>query len=171
MTETRRQIRRQVTANAGIHFSELVRRTSYARGQVQYHLRQLVDDGELCRDEFYGRTHFYPPTYDEAERAILALFRRETAREIVVYLLDHQPATPAAIVDDLEIARGTLEYHLDRLVEHGVVEKHYDRNHHVSLALTDPERTADLLSIVTPTVPDRLLDRFTRLVDDLLESP
>ena len=171
MSETRRQIRRHVHANAGIHFNELVRESSFAPGQIQYHVRRLIDEDELVRDEFYGRTHYYPPTYDEWERAALALFRRETTREIVVYLIEHEPARPGAIADELGIARSTLEYHLDRLVDRDVVEKSYDERNRVTLALANPERTGELLSAVEPTVPDRLLDRFTRLVDELLEGP
>ncbi|MFU8866388.1 winged helix-turn-helix transcriptional regulator [Natronococcus sp.] len=170
MTETRRQIRAHVHANAGIHFNELVRESSFAPGQIQYHVRRLIDDGELVRGEFYGRTHYYPPEYDERERAMLAVFRRETARGIVVHLIEHEPTGPSGVADALEIARSTLEYHLERLVERGVVEKTYDERNRVVLRLANRERTAALLSTVEPTVPDRLLDRFTRLVDDLLEG-
>lgn len=170
MTETRRQIRTHVHANAGIHFNELVRESSFAPGQIQYHVRRLIDDGELARREFYGRTHYYAPEYDEREQAMLALFRRETSREIVVHLIEHEPTGPGAVADALGIARSTLEYHLDRLVEQEVVEKTYDERSRVVLRLANPEQTGELLSTVEPTVPDRLLDRFTRLVDGLLEG-
>jgi len=171
MSETRRQIRRHVNSNAGIHFNELVRESDYAPGQIQYHIRRLLAEDELVRTEFYGQTHYYPPQYEEWERAALALFRRETAREIVVYLIENEPTSPASVVDALDIARSTLEYHLDRLVEHEIVEKRYDARNRVTLRLANPERTGPLLSEVTPTVPDRLIDRFTRLVDGLLETP
>ncbi|SEW21504.1 winged helix-turn-helix transcriptional regulator [Natrinema salifodinae] len=168
MTDTRQKIRAHVGANAGVHFNELVRESDFAPGQVQYHVRRLLDDERLVREEFYGRTHYYPPKYDAWERAALALFRRETAREIVVYLIEHEPAAPGDVADALGIARSTLEYHLDRLVEHGIVEKRYDDRNRVQLELAAPEATGELLTTVTPTVPDRFVDRFTRLVDELL---
>ena len=170
MSDTRDQIRAHVRANAGIHFNELVRESEFAPGQIQYHVRRLIDADEVVREERYGQTHYYPPEYDEWERAVLALFRRETAREIVVSLIEHGPSRPAAVADDLDIARSTLEYHLDHLVDHDVVEKEYDERNRVTLSLVDPDRTAPLLSEVSPTVPDRLVDRFSRLVDGLLED-
>ena len=170
MSDTRQQIRAHVQANAGIHFNELVRSSEFAPGQIQYHIRRLIDADDLVREERYGQTHYYTPQYDEWERGALALFRRETAREIVVYLIEHDPSRPAAVADELGIARSTLEYHLDHLVECEIVDKRYDERNRVTLSLADPERTAPLLSEVTPTVPDRLVDRFTRLVDGLLES-
>ncbi|AGB33256.1 regulatory protein ArsR [Natrinema pellirubrum DSM 15624] len=168
MTDTRQRIRAHVDDNAGVHFNELVRESAFAPGQIQYHIRRLLEDDRLVREEFYGRTHYYPPTYDEWERAALALFRRETAREIVVALAETDTAAPADIADDLGIARSTLEYHVDRLVAHDIVEKRYDDRNRVVLDLADPEATGRLLTTVTPTVPDRLVDRFTRLVDELL---
>ena len=170
MSDTRDQIRGHVRSNAGIHFNELVRKSAFAPGQIQYHVRRLIDADELVREELYGQTHYYPPEYDEWERAALALFRRETAREIVVYLIEHGPSRPDAVADDLGIARSTLEYHLDHLVECDIVDKTYDDRNRVTLSLANPDRTAPLLSEIAPTVPDRLLDRFTRLVDGLLDS-
>ncbi|WP_254763023.1 winged helix-turn-helix transcriptional regulator [Natrinema marinum] len=170
MTETRQEIRAHVGANAGVHFNELVRESEFAPGQVQYHVRRLLEDDRLVREEFYGRTHYYPPAYDERERAALALFRRETAREIVVYLIEHESAAPADVADALEIARSTLEYHVDRLVDHEIVTKRYGERNRVVLELADPAATGRLLTTVTPTVPDRLVDRFTRLVDELLDG-
>ncbi|WP_137288526.1 winged helix-turn-helix transcriptional regulator [Natronorubrum halophilum] len=170
MSDTRKQIKAHVQTNAGIHFNELVRLSEFAPGQIQYHVRRLIDAEEVVREERYGQTHYYPPQYDEWERSALALFRRETARAVVVYLIEHEPSRPTAVADDIGIARSTLEYHLDHLVERDIVDKRYDERNRVTLSLSNPDRTAPLLSEVTPTVPDRLVDRFTRLVDGLLEN-
>ncbi|ELY59302.1 ArsR family transcriptional regulator [Natronococcus jeotgali DSM 18795] len=37
------------------------------------------------------------------------------------------------------------------------------------LTLTRPNRTADLFETVSPSLPDRLIDRFIRAVDSLFE--
>lgn len=169
MTHTRYQIRAHIHENAGIHFNELVRETDFAPGQIQHHVRRLIDKDAVVRNEFYGRTHYYPPTYDEWERGTLALFRRETPREIILYLIENEPTEPGTVVAELGIARSTLEHHLDNLIEQDIIEKRYGLRNHVILSLSKPERTAHLLSAVTPTVPDRLVDRLTRLVDDLFD--
>ncbi|AGB31825.1 ArsR family transcriptional regulator [Natrinema pellirubrum DSM 15624] len=169
MSDTRRRIERHVHADAGIHFNELVRTSAFATGQIQYHLRKLIDDDKLVCEGHYGRTHYYPRTYDAQERAVLALFRRETSREIVFYLIEDEPADPETVADALDIARSTLEYHLERLVEREVVSKRYGERNCVELCLENHEQTGRLLATVQPTAPDRLVDRFTRLIDDLLE--
>jgi len=72
------------------------------------------------------------------------------------------------VAEEVGIARSTLSYHTARLIEQDLVEKHTDGGR-VELAACRPAATAELLDEIAPSVPDRLLDRFTRLVDDLLE--
>ncbi|WP_458206084.1 winged helix-turn-helix transcriptional regulator [Haladaptatus sp. NG-SE-30] len=168
MTETRSRIERCVESRPGVHFNDLVRRSGFAPGQVQYHLRDLLADNRLTSEHLYGKTHYYPPEYDEWQRSALALLRRETARDVLVSLLEHESARPATLADELGIARSTLEWHVDHLVKQDLVEKRRDEKNRVRLVPTRPEETARLLAVVTPSLPERMVDRFTRLVDDLL---
>lgn len=165
MSETRDRIAAQVRRDPGVHFNELVRVLDLAPGQVQYHLRKL----DVVGDELHGRTHYFPDEYDAWERGALALLRRETAADVVSVLMADGPLPAAETAERASIARSTLSWHLDRLVERELVEKRY-RSGRVHLALVDPERTARLLDRAEPTLPGRLVDRFTRLVDALLEE-
>lgn len=166
MSATRERIASRVRRDPGIHFNELVRELDLAPGQVQYHLRKLRD---VVADDRYGRTHYFPPGYDAHERAALALLRRETAADVVSVLMDDGPLAAGETADRAGIARSTLSWHLDRLVEADLVAKRYDRGR-VVLSLVDPTGTARLLDRADPTLPGRLVDRFTRLVDSLLEE-
>jgi predicted transcriptional regulator len=167
VSETRERIRRHVTAHPGVHFNELVRTLDLAPGQVQHHLKRLTPEAVVA-ESLYGRTHYYPPAYDEWERGALALLRRETARDVLGALAAGLRA-PDAVADEIGIARSTLEWHLDHLLEQGLVEKSYDEQGRVTLALSRPAETAELLAAVEPSLPDRLVDRFTRLVDSFLD--
>lgn len=166
MSAVRARIERRVTRDPGVYFNELVRELDLAAGQVQYHLRRLTDDGAVAAAELFGRTHYYPPGYDAWERRALALLRRETSAEVVATLLDEGPSRPVDVADRIGIARSTLAWHADRLVEAGLVEKRFDGH---QLVVADERRTAELLETADPTLPERLVDRYTRLVDVLLE--
>lgn len=167
MTNTRASIVDTIEGRPGIHFSEVVRSLDLAPGQVQYHLRRLKDENIVVVDKYQGQTHYYPPDFDEWERRALAILRRETAGDIVAILLEEGPTPPSTIVNELNIARSTLEWHLDRLVNHGLIEKRR-KNSYVILAAADREEIVRLLRDADPTLGDRLVDRFTRLVDRLL---
>lgn len=169
MSETRATVADAVARHPGIHVNALVRRLDLAPGQVQYHLRRLRAADAVVAEPLYGRTHYYPPSYTDWERRALALLRRETAGDVVAALLVEGEARPADLAARLDLARSTLEWHLDRLVAEGLVEKRRE-DRRVTLAPAAPGATARLLREADPTLRERLVDRFTRLVDRLLEE-
>ncbi|QLG64231.1 winged helix-turn-helix transcriptional regulator [Halorarum salinum] len=164
---TRERVAAYLRRHPGLHFNELVRRLDLAPGQAQYHLRGLTADGGFRREEVSGRTHYFPPGFAPDERLLVALLRRETARDVCLELLE-RPRRPGPLAEDLGVARSTLEWHLDGLVDADVVRKRRDSRGRVTLELADPEAAARALRAVEPSAPDRMLDRFTRLVDGLL---
>jgi predicted transcriptional regulator len=170
VTGPRDRIASQVRESPGVHFSGLVRSLDLAPGQVQYHLRRLEADGRVAGTAIRGRTHYFAPEVDEPARRAIGLLRRETARDVVVLLATRGPTRPAAVTDDLDVARSTLEHHLSGLAAADLVRKEYDEHGRVTLALGDEALVARGLAAVRPTLPERLVDRFTRLVDDLLED-
>ncbi|EMA07691.1 Winged helix-turn-helix DNA-binding [Haloarcula vallismortis] len=166
MNDTRARIYRHIESNPGVHFRELTRALDLATGQVQYHLARL---DRVHSESVNGRTHYYAASFDSWERRTIAFLRRETARDILVTLIECEPARPDEVADHLDIARSTLEHHLSGLVEHDIVEKRRSEGQ-VTLALCRPELTVELLTAVDPTASERLSDRFTRLLDRLFES-
>lgn len=73
------------------------------------------------------------------------------------------------ITTDLDIARSTLEWHLDHFIMRDIIEKQWDSKNRVTLTLVRPERTVKLLREIRPSTPDRFVDRFIRFTDQLLE--
>ena len=169
MTTTRSRVRTHVEANPGVHFNAVSRNLDIATGQTQYHLRRLIRAGRLHSAEVCGRTHYFPEGYSEKERAAIALLRRETTRELVMLLLDRGEVTPAALADEIGIARSTVEWHLSNLAEYDLVKKAYE-GRSVSVRPTRPKLLRETLVEIDPNLPDRLVDRFSRLVDSLLEQ-
>lgn len=168
MSQVRRRIADYVRSNPGVHFSAIERELDLATGQTQYHLRKLLRRGELTVEERYGKTHYFDDQYDEWERAALTLLRRETDRAIVALVLDAEPIAPDSIATELDLSRSTVEWHLDRLTEEQLLEKQYDDSGRVSVVAVDPGGTRTLLATIDPGLAKRLVDRFTRLVDDTL---
>ena len=167
MPDTRTQIRRHVHDTPGVHFNQVGRDLDIATGQVQYHLRRLVRNDELAVERIGGRTHYFDQSFDPWERRTLAFLRRETPREILVHLHADGQKRPKALAGNLELARSTISWHVSTLAENGIIEKSDDRP--MTLTLSRPDRTAELIEVVSPSLPDRLVDRFVRTVDELFE--
>jgi predicted transcriptional regulator len=171
MTDTRERIRKHVRANPGVHFSALKRNLDIANGQAQYHLRRLCRGEKVEGETLRGRTHYFEAdAYEPWERRALSLYRRETAREIVTALLETEELTAASLAERLGLARSTVSWHASALVDAGLVEKAYGDSGRVLLRPRRPEETRRLLAEASPSLPDRLVDRFERLVDASLEG-
>jgi predicted transcriptional regulator len=170
VSHQRDRIREHVVDHPGIHFNELTRALDLAPGQTQYHLKKLKRAENVVEESLYGRTHYFTPEYGPWERRAIAVLRRETARDVLVCLIRNGPSPPDAVVDELDIARSTLEWHLDHLVEQELVVKERDARNRVTLVVAHPEETVQMLRLVEPSLSGRLVDRFTRLVDSLLSA-
>lgn len=168
MSTTRSRVRRHVQETPGVHFNQLKRDLDLATGQVQYHLKQLVNDGELDVERVGGRTHYFDREFDPWERRTLAYLRRETAREIIIRLYTDGEMQPATLTEELDIARSTVSWHVSNLAEADVLVKSDGRP--MTLRLAHPEQTAALFEAVSPSLPDRLVDRFLRTVDSLFND-
>lgn len=165
MSEVRGIVREHIESHPGVYFNELTRNLDIATGQAQYHLHRLLDSDAVVSEEVRGRTHYFPAGYDPWEQRTIALLRRETAREIIVCALESNPPSASELTEKLDVARSTVSWHVSTLVEAGVAEKVYDQQGRSHVQLTRPEATRQLLDEVTPSLPERLVDRFTRLVD------
>jgi predicted transcriptional regulator len=167
MTPTREQIKTHVTEHPGVHFNEIGRALDIATGQTQYHLRRLIHDGVLDSRSLVGRTHYYPAGFEPWEQRALALLRRETAREILLTLLETGTQSAPALTDEIGIARSTLSWHLSNLADADLIDTEIVDSE-VRVSARRPERLADLARTVSPSLSNRFVDRFERFVDDAL---
>jgi len=165
MSTVRERVYEHVEANPGVHFTAIREDLDIATGQTQYHLRKLVRAGDVVAEEIRGQTHYFDRSYGPWERRALAFVRRETARALLAHPLEDGPLAAAELTDRLDVSRSTVAWHVSSLEEAGVVEKSYGARGRAVLELARPDATRRLLGEVTPSLADRLVDRFTRFVD------
>ncbi|MFB6222344.1 MAG: winged helix-turn-helix transcriptional regulator [Haloarcula sp.] len=171
MSSVRTQVQTHVESNPGIHFSAIIDQLDIATGQGQYHLHRLRKSGDVVAEEVRGQTHYFDPNYNDPwERRLLAFARRETARALLLHLLADTSVHAGELGDRLDLSRSTVAWHVSSLAEAGIIEKSYGERGQVVVSLTRPEETRRLLGEVRPSLADRLVDRFTRLVDEGLGS-
>lgn len=157
---TRKELFRHVEANPGIHFSQLKRDLEMETGLLQYHLRELEQYDVLESEEYQGKRRvFVANELDEEERAILAVLRYETTREILLYLLERGPARNREIAEAVGVTPATISWHLSNLVEEGVVEAVED-GRTTRYRVANEELTVQLLVRYQESFVDRAVDRI-----------
>ena len=152
MTDVRQQVREHVRDNPGVHFNALTRNLDVATGQAQYHLHRLGRQDAVVAERIRGRTHYFTPEYDAWERRTLALYRRETAGEILTLLIDEGRLPAATLADRLDLARSTVSWHLDSLSAAGIVETSRGDRGRIEVTLARPDGTDRLVRVVSPPI-------------------
>jgi predicted transcriptional regulator len=123
-SETREAIAGYVMATPGAHFSKLRDDLKLGTGETQYHLRKLVDAGvvDVHRDGDYKR--FYPAgRFTGFEQVALGYLRRDTARALVIELLQHPGASGADLAAALDVSPATVSRHAKELDVAGLLSR------------------------------------------------
>lgn len=158
--ETRKRIFDYVEATPGIHFSQLKRDLDMETGLLQYHLRQLEQQGILESEEHQGKRRlFVARELTDEERTILSMLRYETTRRILVFLLEEGPARNGEIAEAVGVTPATVSWHLSNLIDEGVVTAVRD-GRTTRYRVTNEELTVQLLVRYQESFVDRAVDRL-----------
>lgn len=130
---------KHISEHPGVHHNELVRALDTTPDKLQRVSQKLREDGIVIINDFHGKTHYFPSDCDPWMQEIIALLRRETSREILLYLLEERRSYPAEMAEEIGVARSTLEWHLDRLIDARLIDKLHD-GRQVVLILTEKGR-------------------------------
>ncbi len=141
----------------GIHLREICKDTNLAMGDTQHHL-SVLENGRIKSKRIgqYKRKHYYPMSINEQHELILAFLRQDTARDVLIYLIEHSGSTQS------DIAHFKNFWHMSRLIEAGIVIFHRECKT-VQYFIKDPESLIDSLRNYFPTIWNNLSDRFAKL--------
>ncbi len=165
--EARREIYETLRESPGAHFSHLQRLLGMATGTLQYHLKVLEDRNliEVDREGRYTR-YFVSLEVEQRDRQLLGLLRQETARRVMLHLLEQGLSRLTDVSDALGLAPSTVSFHLGNLEEAGVVEKPERGKYR----LVDAERVEDVLVAYQESFSDHAVDRMVSLLTGLGEG-
>jgi len=159
--ESRNRVYKIIEESPGLHFRELQRRSGLAVGALQYHLDTLQKN-HLIRVEKQGRFNRYFSVrgiqLGEQEKTI-SILRQESARKIVIFLLQKKQANNFDIAEAVQLSASTVSWHLSKLVESGVVSEKRSGKQKMFF-ITSPRETAQLLVSYKKTFLDALVDNF-----------
>lgn len=159
--ELRRGLVRLVAAFPGLHLRELARRMELTESLAAYHLDALVGDGALTARTEGGYRRFYPAggaAPAERDRELMGLLRQAVPLQIVLFLLERPGATHGDVTAETGLAKSTVSYHLQKLVEANVIAPDPEQ---AGFRVVEPLRVSRLLIRWEP--PDDVTDRFGEL--------
>ena len=121
--EIRRHIYDFISDNPGLHMREVSRRLSVPKTTLRYHLNYLKKRG-LIKRKPEGRCirYYVANKIGSTDKKILSILRKDTTRNIVLYLLFHVYSSQIDLSGSLEKHISTIEFHLKKLLELDIIK-------------------------------------------------
>lgn len=120
--ENRKRIIDAVLADPGIHFNELSRQCDLVPGQLEWHLDVLTSYGVITKRSV-GQYVVYIPVFprNPLDNLDLALAKSKTTLQVFRVIENMPGITATEIARDLEMAKSSVKYHVDKLQENGLI--------------------------------------------------
>jgi len=141
-------------------------------GTVQYQLNKLEKIGRISstRRGLY-KYYFSSGLFKEKEKEILQVLTHETARNILMYIIEQKAPTQTDIVENIRISARSISWHVRHLVDLQIIREIKDgRFKRYQLNQYDPNIIITLLKNYYPTVWDKWSVRVVEMFLSLSES-
>jgi predicted transcriptional regulator len=103
---------------------QIKRDLNMAMGTIQYHLTSLEEMGKIISERAdYHRFYFPIGTFGDSERNILKILNRDSARDILLFIIEQKNPTQTDIASNIKISSGTANWHISRLLEYGIISE------------------------------------------------
>ncbi len=171
--DRRDHIYNYIQDNPGTHLRKIIKDLGLGMGNTQYHLDKLESQGRIKSQRIYLRKHYYPAAVvSEPDAVILAFLKQESARDILIYLVEHTAgSTQTDIANFMHFTAPTIHWHMSRMIEANIVTSIKDGKtvkYHIKA-----DRLKDIAYFLKAYHPDiwtRLSDRLAELFLELSSS-
>jgi predicted transcriptional regulator len=123
--EIRRKIYNLILKNPGLHARKIAEILSLQGQLCDYHLLYLERNEIVSAIKEEGFRRYFPTgKLGFADRKRLSILRKETPLKIIVFLIKNPFSTHKEILEQLNVVKSTLSYHLTKLLNNGIITIH-----------------------------------------------
>jgi DNA-binding MarR family transcriptional regulator len=167
----RLQVFRYVENNPGAHLRKIRKELGLALGDTQYHLAILEKSGKIRSRKINFYRRYYPVSIlGEREEMILAFLKQETAKDILIYLMEHPHSTQSDLAGFKHYSTPTISWHMSRLTEAGIVSKSREGKKIRYSIDVDLNTLIYLLKTYHPSIWNVMASRLAELFEELSSS-
>jgi predicted transcriptional regulator len=166
------KILRYIESNPGCHLRQLKKELDLSMGTMQYHLNQLQKTGKIVSERFnLHRYYFIAGLFKENERNILKILNQETSRQILMFILERKSPTQTDIVNYLKIAAASVNWHVKRLEELGIIIESREGKYRRYQLVVEHRDIINILKNYHPTLWSLWSDRLAEMFLSLSREP
>lgn len=135
-----------IQQNPGSHLRQIKKELKMSMGTVQYHLNLLEKNGNIISEKQNLLRHYFPVgMFQQNEKNILKVLKQETAREIIMFIIERTNPTQKEIIERVEISPASVSVNLAKLIEIGMINEIRDGKFKRYSLLEDPKTIVQLM--------------------------
>ena len=166
--ETAERILLFVQNNPGCYLRKIKEMIQISQGTVQYHTDRLEKAGKITSTRNGLYKHYFPVgVFEKNEKEILQTLGQETARRILMILVEQHTPTQTDIVKNTRLSPSSINWHMRRLIDLRLVMEIKEGKHRI-YQLEDRKATSTYITALMrnyyPAIwekwSDRLIDIF-----------
>ena len=118
------QILRFIEENPSCHLRKIKKELDLAMGTVQYHLDRLEKAGRITSQKQGLHKHYFlVGAFEENEKQLLEVLSNETAREILMLIIEQKYPSQSEISKHIGIYLPSVSWQIKRLQDYRVIEE------------------------------------------------
>jgi predicted transcriptional regulator len=108
----------------GCHLRQIKKELHISMGTAQYQLARLEKIGKITSTK-KGLYKYYFPSgiFQDNEKHILQVLNQETAREILMFIIERKNPTQSDIVNKIGISAASVNWHVRRLIAFKIIDE------------------------------------------------
>jgi predicted transcriptional regulator len=156
-----------VNETPGIRYRELLRRTGVSNGVLSYHLNLLDNSGRIQVHRINNRvTRYFSHDVSTEESNSIGLLRQNTARKIILYILESGPCGFNDIVTYTKKVPSTVSWHLSRLKDANIITVRKQNEQNYYEIKIDRFTLQNLLFKYKISFTEQIIDDYTNMINE-----
>ena len=157
--------------NPGCHLRQVKRKMGISMGTVQYQLDKLEKMGRITSSRRGLYKYYFPAgLFRENEKDILEVLTHETARKILMFIIEQNSPTQTDIVNSIRISARSISWHVGRLIALKMIKEIKDGKYKRYQLQDDAKDILTLLKNYYPSVWDKWSMRVVEMFLSLSSS-
>ena len=158
------QVLRYIQENPSCHLRKIKKDLDLAMGTVQYHLDKLEKAGRITSQKHgLHRYYFAIGVFEENEKQLLEILSNETAREILMFIIEQKSPSQTEISRRIGISPASINWQIKRLEASKIVDEIREGKFKRYKLHGDPKQVVALLRNYYPNIWDKWSNRLAEM--------
>ena len=132
-------------------------------GTVQYHLDRLEKAGRITTQRHGLHKYYFAAWFEENEKQLLEVLSNETAREILMFIVEQKSPSQTEIGEFVGISPASVNWHIRRLEDSKIIDVTREGKFKRCKLRGDSRQVVAMLKNFYPSIWDRWSNRLAEM--------